>query len=105
MAWTNYQGIARGRLLDLPLTVSWADGSCVAITEAALRQYAGMSLMRSTGEGAALIAQLTPRPDGTKVVRALPMRTPWRVVLVGDRPGALLGVRHHPLLERSAGHR
>jgi alpha-glucosidase len=90
VVWTNYQGIAAGRLLDLPLTVSWADGSCVAITEASLRQYAGMSLMRPTDKGTALIAQLTPRPDGTKVVRALPMRTPWRVVLVGDRPGALL---------------
>jgi alpha-glucosidase len=90
VVWTNYQGIARGRLLDLPLTISWQDGSCVAITEASLRHYAGMSLMRSTGEGSALIARLTPRPDGTKVVRALPMRTPWRVVLVGDRPGALI---------------
>ena len=37
-----------------------------------------------------LVCQLTPRPDGAKVVRPLPLRTPWRVILVGDRPGALL---------------
>src|SRR5207244_6308969 len=51
-----------------------------------------MSLMRPAGETSRddLVCQLTPRPDGSKVVRPLPMQTPWRVVLVGDRPGALL---------------
>ncbi len=87
-----YREIRRGALLDMPLTCSWEDGTFAAITEAALRHYAGMSLSRSTGEGAGdeLVCQLTPRPDGTKVVRPLPMQTPWRVVLVADRPGALL---------------
>lgn len=79
--------IRSGVLLDLPLTFSWRDGNCIAITEAALRGYAGMALMR---EGASLVSKLTPRADGTKVVRPLPMKTPWRVVLAGDRPGALL---------------
>ena len=105
VAWTNYQGIARGRLLDLPLTVSWADGSCVAITEASLRQYAGMSLMRPTGEGTALIAQLTPRPDGTKVVRDV---ADAHSLARRARRGSARRtprVRHHPLPERSAGHR
>jgi alpha-glucosidase len=84
--------IRPGNLLDLPLTFSWQDGVCAAITEASLRHYAGMSLMRRTNgsSGDALVCQLTPRPDGTKVVRLLPMETPWRVLLVGDRPGALL---------------
>jgi alpha-glucosidase len=89
---TRYADIRRGALLDLPLTFSWADGTYAAITEASLRRYAGMALMRPAGEAAGdtLVCQLTPRPDGTKVVRTLPMQTPWRVVLVGDRPGALL---------------
>jgi alpha-glucosidase len=79
-------------LMDMPLTLLWADGTCAAITEASLRHYAGMSLMRVGGQSspARLICKLTPRPDGTKVVRPLPMATPWRVVLIGDRPGALL---------------
>jgi alpha-glucosidase len=81
--------IRSGVLLDLPLTLSWADGSWIAITEAALRGYAGMALMREAGSES-LVSKLTPRLDGTKVVRPLPMKTPWRVVLVGDRPGALL---------------
>lgn len=81
-----------GELLDMPLTLSWEDGSCAALTEASLRHYAGMSLRRSAtaGDQVQLVCQLTPRPDGTKVVGPLPLRTPWRVVLLGDRPGALL---------------
>jgi alpha-glucosidase len=87
-----YPDIQRGALLDLPLTFSWQDGTYVAMTEASLRRYAGMSLMRPSEEESHgdLVCRLTPLPDGTKVVRPLPMQTPWRVVLVGDRPGALL---------------
>jgi alpha-glucosidase len=81
-----------GQLLDTPLTLAWDDGTCAAITEGALRHYAGMSLRLLTAGGnqVQLVAQLTPRPDGTKVVRPLPLQTPWRVVLIADRPGALL---------------
>jgi len=84
--------LPEGQLLDMPLTLAWDDGTCAALTEAALRHYAGMSLRRisSASERVNLACQLTPRPDGTKVVGALPLRTPWRVLLIGDRPGALL---------------
>jgi alpha-glucosidase len=89
---TRYHDIQRGVLLDMPLTLSWEDKTFAAITEASLRHYAGMSLMRPSGSAARedLVCQLTPRPDGTKVVRPLPLQTPWRVVLIADRPGALL---------------
>jgi alpha-glucosidase len=88
----GYRDIRPKTLLDMPLTLSWADGTCVAITEASLRHYAGMSLMRPDArlDQDSLVCQLTPRPDGTKVVRQLPMQTPWRVALIGDRPGVLL---------------
>jgi alpha-glucosidase len=87
-----YRELKPDTLLDLPLTFSWADGTYIAITEASLRHYAGMSLMRLSGgpQRDEVVCKLTPHPDGTKVVRPLPMQTPWRVVLVGDRPGALL---------------
>jgi alpha-glucosidase len=57
-----------------------------------LRRYAGMSLMRPSGEegDGDPVCRLSPRPDGTRAARALPRQTPWRVVLIGDRPGALL---------------
>src|SRR5262249_2249593 len=88
----RYGDLKPGVLLDLPLTFAWDDGTFVAITEASLRHYAGMALMRSgAGEsGRDLVCKLTPRPDGTKVVRPLPMQTPWRVVMIADRPGRLL---------------
>lgn len=87
-----YSRIPADKLLDLPTTFAWPDGTYLAITEAALRNYAGMSLLRPSDAGgrAELVCRLTPRPDGTKVVRPLPMQTPWRVALVGDRPGVLL---------------
>ena len=89
---TAYRDIRTGTLLDLPLTFSWPDNSYAAITEGSLRHYAGMSLLRPPGGDARdeLVCELTPRPDGTKVVRPLPLETPWRVVLIADRPGALL---------------
>jgi len=85
-------GVTNHALMDLPLTLSWRNGNCAAITEAALRHYAGMSLRRSPGNGTdvELVCQLTPRPDRNKVVGPLPMLTPWRVVLIGEGPGALL---------------
>jgi alpha-glucosidase len=84
--------LPKGQLLDMPLTFAWEDGTFAALTEAALRHYAGMSLQPTPagGQTVNLVCQLTPRPDGTKVVGPLPMRTPWRVVLLGDKPGALL---------------
>ncbi len=87
-----YRDIRPGALLDMPLTLSWGDRTYAAITEASLRRYAGMSLLRPAGtEGSQdLVCQLTPHPDGTKVVAPLPLKTPWRVVLIGDRAGALL---------------
>lgn len=82
--------IRPGALLDTPLTLRWDDGTCASITEASLRHYAGMSLMRASDETAELECRLSPRPDGAKVVRPLPIVSPWRVVEIADKPGALL---------------
>ena len=86
------QDIKPETLLDMPLTLRRQDGIFLAITEASLRRYAGMGLMRPADakDKGELVCKLTPHPDGTKVVRLLPMQTPWRVVLVGERAGSLL---------------
>jgi alpha-glucosidase len=88
----RYHELKPDVLLDLPLAFSWEDGTYAAITEASLRHYAGMSLKRPASGNFQddLVCQLTPRPDGSKVERPLPMQSPWRVLLVGDHPGALL---------------
>jgi alpha-glucosidase len=87
---TPYHDVKPNTLLDMPATFAWDDGTYLAITEAALRHYAGMSLMRPTAEKTELVCRLTPCPNGTKVVRDLPLETPWRVLLISDRAGTLL---------------
>jgi len=89
---TDYRGLKTDTLIDMPALFVREDGTHLAITEAALRGYAGMYLMRPAAgrEDNALVCRLAPRPDGTKVVRDLPMATPWRVILVGERAGVLL---------------
>ncbi|MBL9136521.1 MAG: glycoside hydrolase family 97 catalytic domain-containing protein [Verrucomicrobiales bacterium] len=90
---TPYHELRPHALLDTPLTLAWGQTIFAAITEASLRHYAGMALSRVTDEGSqsdTLISRLTPRPDGAKVVGRLPLLTPWRVVLLAERPGALL---------------
>ncbi|MBL9169827.1 MAG: glycoside hydrolase family 97 N-terminal domain-containing protein, partial [Verrucomicrobiales bacterium] len=89
---TEFSRIRKGELLDMPLTLAWKDGTYAAITEAALRRYAGMSLTRGAiaSNEDSLICALTPRADGSKVFATLPLETPWRVVLLAERSGALL---------------
>jgi alpha-glucosidase len=86
---TALDAIPDGQLLDTPLTVEFDDGAALAITEAALLRFAGMSLRLDATSGL-LHAALSPRDDGLAVVRAAPLATPWRVVLIGDGLGALL---------------
>jgi alpha-glucosidase len=101
-------------LLGLPLLLECPGGVCAAITEANVNDYAGLYLapagdgrLRAAGKkedrtsktkvlssffSAALTARLSPLPKEPKVaVRSpLPHASPWRAVLVGDRPGQLI---------------
>ena len=76
-------------LLDLPTLAQYPGGPSVGITEANLRDYAGMYLAKHDG---VLTTRLSPLPGQTavKVQAALPHRSPWRVLLLGERVGALL---------------
>jgi len=76
-------------LMDLPTLFEIPGKIYVAVTEAALRNYAGMYLIKRNG---ALQSQLSPLPrDPSISVRAaLPHKSPWRVFLISDRIGSLL---------------
>ncbi|HUI65031.1 MAG TPA: glycoside hydrolase family 97 protein [Bacteroidota bacterium] len=76
-------------LMDMPTLFEFADGTFMAITEAALVDYAGMYLVKHNGR---LTSQLSPLPDGggQKVKATLPHQSPWRVVMIGDRIGTLI---------------
>ena len=63
-----------------------------ALTEANLRDYAGMYLEGVVGHPHAVVTRLSPLPDGGGVaVRAhAPHYTPWRVLMLGGKPGDLI---------------
>ena len=76
-------------LMDMPALFEFPDNIHVAVTEAALLDYAGMYLVKHQG---ILRSQLSPLPGQAliKVKANLPHKSPWRVIMVSDRIGALI---------------
>jgi alpha-glucosidase len=76
-------------LMDMPTLFEFSSGVYMGITEAALLDYAGMSLSVHNG---VLTGRLSPLPNqnGVKVKTSLPHHSPWRVLLISDRIGALI---------------
>ena len=67
---------------DTPVTVKLADGTHVALHEAALVDYSGMAVAQSTGT--TLRAVLTPGAGRPKVVKSGSWTTPWRTLIIAD---------------------
>lgn len=79
-------------IVGLPVTMRRPDGTMLALTEAALVDYAGM-YVGGTGDGAhGLVSKLSPLPDGGGVlVRGIaPHASPWRVIMLGATAGDLV---------------
>ncbi len=76
-------------LMDMPTLFEFPGKVYLAITEAALLDYAGMYLTKHQGK---LISKLSPLPNQTaiKVKGKLPHNSPWRVLMLSDRIGALI---------------
>lgn len=76
-------------LMDMPTLFQFKNKTFMAITEAALLNYAGMYLAKHDG---ILTSRLSPLPEQNmiKVKAQLPHQTPWRVLLISDRIGALI---------------
>lgn len=70
---------------ERPLTVELANGLVAAVAEAALVDYARMRLAQAPDEPNTLVSTLAG-----PVTSALPLSTPWRVIMVGEKPGDLL---------------
>jgi alpha-glucosidase len=79
-------------IVALPLVIRREDGITLAVTEADLAGWAGMSLGALGGSAHTLVSKLSPLADsGGICVRAdSPHRTPWRVIMLGRAPGALI---------------
>ena len=81
--------IKNDTLMDMPALFTFPGKVYMAITEANLLNYAGMSLIKRNG---ILTSQLSPLPgqELIKVKADLPHHTPWRVMMISDRIGALI---------------
>lgn len=81
--------IVNDTLMDMPALFEFPGKVYMAITEANLLNYAGMSLIKRNG---VLSSQLSPLPgqSSVKVKADLPHHTPWRVMMISDRVGALI---------------
>ena len=85
----NLSGLKADTLMDMPVLFEYPNNLYLAITEAALRDYAGMYLMKHNN---VLESRLSPLPHQTeiKVKATLPHNSPWRVMMISDKPGAFI---------------
>lgn len=72
-----------------PLTMVTADGMYLTIHEANLTDYAAMNLA-PVNKTSVLKADLTPWSTGEKVFMKAPGVTPWRTMIIADKPGDLI---------------
>lgn len=80
--------VSQVKQVQTPFTLRNQDGTHISIHEAALTDYASMTLKHSQGNG--LTAELVPWQDGTKVKAQTPFRTPWRTIQIADTAAALV---------------
>ena len=85
----SFHDIKEDTLMDMPALFEFPEHIYLAITEAALLDYAGMYLTKENG---ILRSMLSPLPHQTsiKVKAVLPHNSPWRVLMISDRIGALI---------------
>lgn len=83
-------GIHDDWLVAAPLLVEQPGAGWVAVTQAGVDKYAGMYLKHE--QGTTMMSTLTPRADdnSTAVHVKAPWTCPWRVLLIGPDPGALV---------------
>jgi alpha-glucosidase len=81
--------IPSGAHVILPLLSEIGPATYAAIAEADLTDWAGMYL--TPGGAETMMADLSPRLDGAGLVKAdTPHQTPWRVIMLGHKPGDLI---------------
>ncbi len=85
----NLSALPAGAHVILPMLAEVNPEMYAAVLEADLTDWAGMYLTPS-GSGS-LSADLSPRLDGAGLVKLdTPHQSPWRVVMLGRRPGDLI---------------
>lgn len=85
----NYDEVKESTLMDMPALFEYPNHVYMAITEAAVRDYAGMYLWKEKGS---IIGKLSPKigQEKIKVEATLPHCSPWRVLMISKRIEALI---------------
>jgi alpha-glucosidase len=85
----SLSNVKEDTLMDLPTLFETPDHIFVGITEANLLDYAGMYLIKENG---VIRSKLSPLPGQSevKVKASLPHHSPWRVLMISERVGALI---------------
>ncbi len=89
-------GIKPESIVGPPLTIETGDGLVVSLAEANLRKWSGLHFARVEGGNDSrhptLITKLAPLPSNPGIVvrGAPPMASPWRVLMLGAKPGDLV---------------
>jgi alpha-glucosidase len=85
------QDIDSDTIIGLPLLFQ-ASSCWIAITEANLFDYAGMYLSPAEEHSSKLVSKLSPLPEDQDIAvkASVPHQTPWRVLMMGDKPGDLI---------------
>lgn len=80
--------IANMKAVNTPITMKTDDGIYISIHEAALYDYADMTL--ALQDNLKLVSELVPWADGAKVKTKTPFQTPWRTIQLSETAGGLI---------------
>ena len=84
-----YSDLPQDTLMDMPTLFEFPGNTYLAITEAALLDYAGMYLMKHNHTLRSMLSPL-PFQSQIKVKATYPHSSPWRVLMISNRIGALI---------------
>jgi alpha-glucosidase len=74
--------------INTPATFETTDGLYLAIHEANLTDFASMTLRKSGPDQ--YVSELVPWSNGIKVYAKTPFVSPWRTIIIGEKPGDLV---------------
>ena len=80
--------ISQTDTINTPATFETKNKLFVAIHEANLTDFASMTLLKTSDKQ--YKSELVPWADGVKVYVQTPFETPWRTIIVGEKPGDLV---------------
>ncbi|WP_066219156.1 glycoside hydrolase family 97 protein [Formosa haliotis] len=80
--------ISKTDTINTPATIETKSGKYLAIHEANLTDFASMTLRKTKNNQ--YTSELVPWADGVKVYAETPFETPWRTIIVADKPGDLV---------------